>query len=240
MELVDYIVQYGVYPVLMAALIIVFIYVGKNNKKTSDAEGNYITREEFQTLQNDITDIKDMIKNGPEHTVEDEEKNRNLNDYIESQLQCLIDEMGVNRAYMFSYHNGGRDIIGRGFQKMSIMNEMVDSHTPSVMSKYQNVPRTMFPTLFKKLKAEDVYHIHDINDIRNQDPMSYQMFLDHGAKTVFIQSIKRCDGLMIGFIVIEYVSNTCQDFLQAKKNLEKKTLRITGALLASDEEQGGM
>ena len=33
MEIVDYIVQYGVYPVLMAALIIVFIFVGKNNKK---------------------------------------------------------------------------------------------------------------------------------------------------------------------------------------------------------------
>jgi hypothetical protein len=79
----------------------------------------------------------------------------------------LIDEMGVNRAYMFSYHNGGRDIMGRGFQKMSIMNEMVDSHTPSVMSKYQNVPRTMFPTLFKKLKAEDIYHITNIEDIRS-------------------------------------------------------------------------
>ena len=242
MELVDYIVQYGVYPVLMAALILVFVFVAKNNKKDKNGEneGSYITREEFQSLQNDISDIKEMVRNGPEHTVEDEEKNRKLNDYIEGQLQCLIDEMGVNRAYMFSYHNGGRDIMGRGFQKMSIMNEMVDSHTPSVMSKYQNVPRTMFPTLFKKLKAEDVYHITNIEDIRAQDPMSYQMFLDHGAKSIFIQAIKRNDGLMIGFIVMEYVSNTCWDCQKAQKNLEKKTLRITGALLASDEEQGGV
>lgn len=137
---------------------------------------------------------------------------------------------------MFSYHNGGRDIMGRGFQKMSIMNEMVDSITPSVMSKYQNVPRTMFPTLFKKLKTEDVYYIENIEDIKTQDPMSYQMFLDHGAKSIFIQSIKRGDGLMIGFIVMEYVNNTCADFSKAQKDLEKKTLRITGALLASDEE----
>jgi hypothetical protein len=50
MEVVDYIVQYGVYPVLMAALIIVFIFVGKNNKKNSGQpieEGSYITRDEF-------------------------------------------------------------------------------------------------------------------------------------------------------------------------------------------------
>lgn len=98
---------------------------------------------------------------------------------------------------------------------MSIMNEMVDSATPSVMSKYQNVPRTMFPTLFKKLKTEEVYYITNLEDIRLQDPMSYQMFLDHGAKSVFIQAIKRNDGLMIGFIVMEYVNSVCADFLKA-------------------------
>jgi hypothetical protein len=49
MELVDYIVQYGVYPVLMAALILVFVFVAKNNKKdkNEENEGTYITREEF-------------------------------------------------------------------------------------------------------------------------------------------------------------------------------------------------
>lgn len=241
MEILDYIVQYGVYPVLMAALIIVFIFVGKNNKKNANTDDTTATVsiEEFNSLKQDLTEIKEIIKNGPEHTVEDEERNRKLNDYIENQLQCLIDELGVNRAYMFSYHNGGRDIMGRGFQKMSIMNEMVDSITPSVMSKYQNVPRTMFPTLFKKLKAEDVYYIDNLEDIKTQDPMSYQMFLDHGAKSIFIQAIKRSDGLMIGFIVMEYVNNTCADFSKVQKDLEKKTLRITGALLASDEEYGG-
>lgn len=237
MEILNYIVQYGVYPVLMAALIIVFIFTGKNNKKNANPSSDEtFTKEDIASLRQDMAELKAIIKNGPEHTVEDEEKNRKLNDYIENQLQCLIDELGVNRAYMFSYHNGGRDIMGRGFQKMSIMNEMVDSITPSVMSKYQNVPRTMFPTLFKKLKAEDVYYIENIEDIKTQDPMSYQMFLDHGAKSIFIQAIKRSDGLMIGFIVMEYVNNTCADFSKAQKDLEKKTLRITGALLASDEE----
>lgn len=119
MEIVDYIVQYGVYPVLMAALIIVFIFVGKNNKKIitteADLSNNYVTKEEFSSLRQDIADIKDIVQNGPEHTVEDEERTRKLNDYIENQLQCLVDELGVNRAYMFSYHNGGRDIMGRGF-----------------------------------------------------------------------------------------------------------------------------
>jgi hypothetical protein len=33
-----------------------------------------------------MAELKAIIKNGPEHTVEDEEKNRKLNDYIENQL----------------------------------------------------------------------------------------------------------------------------------------------------------
>jgi hypothetical protein len=52
MEILDYIVQYGVYPVLMAALIIVFIFTGKNNKKNANSSSDETsTKEDIASLR---------------------------------------------------------------------------------------------------------------------------------------------------------------------------------------------
>ena len=45
--------------------------------------------------------------------------------------------------------------------------------------------------------------------------------------------------MVIGFVVIEYVSNTCEDLGEAEKNLEKKTLRISGAYAGKSYDELG-
>lgn len=116
---------------------------------------------------------------------------------------------------------------------MSISNEMVDLFTTPIMRSFQNVPRSMFPTLFKTLVNQDLYSIEDIETVKETDPVLYQMFKSHAVKAAFIHAIKRSDGMVLGFVVIEYSSNICENVERAKRNLEKRALCISGALIGT-------
>lgn len=239
--IIGYIAEYGTLPIVLALLIYLVISFHKQNKdmeaKMAEQDKKQDEREEKQ--REETTKLYERIIkwiSAPQvHTPEEEEDNRNVNNFVDSQLSCLLAEEKANRAYVFMYHNGGRDMMGRSFQKMSIMNEMVDANTVPIMGSYQNVPRSMFPTLFKTLVAQDMFSVQRTEDIKETDPVLFQMLTSHNVHTAFFHGIKRADGVILGFVVIEYVSNTCEDMDKAEKNLEKKTLRISGAYAGKDD-----
>lgn len=241
LSIVEAIATYGLIPVAIAVFVVLMFKINKrftsfeeNNNKLMQENSKRISDQ--QEAVNEMTNkLMMMMVQNTVHSKEEEEDNRKVNAFIDSQLKCLLSEEKANRAYMFTYHNGGRDITGRGFQKMSITQEVVDFNTVPIMGSYQNVPRAMFPTLFKTLVSQDVYYIEDIEGIKETDPMSYQMFLTHGVKSALINAVKTMNGIVVGFIVLEYSSSSCQDFSKAKKTLEKKALRISGALINKEE-----
>lgn len=238
--IIGYIADYGTLPVVLAFLIYLVIVLQKSNKNLNDrmAEQEKKQDEREEKQREETAELYERLIKGVNspltHTQEEEEENRNVNNFIDGQLSCLLSEEKANRAYVFLYHNGGRDIMGRSFQKMSITNEMVDANTVPIMNSYQNVPRSMFPTLFKTLVSQDMFSVKDTEDIKESDPVLCQMLMSHNVHMAFFHGIKRGDGMVLGFVVIEYVSNTCSDIDKAEKNLEKKTLRISGALVGKE------
>lgn len=243
-EVIKAIGNYGAVPALIALVIIVVIIWIKSRSASQKAEDerekervkqDSEREERFTKMFEQVAGMVGQISGATVHTKEEEDDNRRVNNFIEAQLSCLIQEEKANRSYVFMYHNGGKDMAGRSFQKMSITNEMVDMITVPIMNNYQNVPRSMFPTLFKTLVSQDVYDIEHIKDIEETDPVLCQMMKTHGVKTAFIHGIKRADGMVLGFVVIEYVSNECEDIQKAKDNLEKKTLKISGAMVGTEK-----
>ena len=242
--ILGYISEYGISAVIIALLIWLLITYVKKDKRMSekmeeqekkDDEREAKQQENTEKLYERLYDSLVKISSSPQmHTKEEEEENRIINNFIDGQLSCLIDENKANRAYVFLYHNGGKDIMGRSFQKMSITNEIVDANTVPIMNNYQNVPRSMFPTLFKTILAQDKLSINKIDDIKETDPVLFQMLQTHNVHAAYMRGIRRADGMVLGFVVIEYVSNSCSDITEAEKNLEKKTLRISGALVGKD------
>lgn len=243
--IVGYIAEYGTLPIVLALLIYLVISFHKQNKdmeaKMAEQDKKQDEREEKQ--REETTKLYERLLKGvtaPQiHTSEEEEDNRNVNNFIDEQLSCLLSENKANRAYVFMYHNGGKDMMGRSFQKMSITNEAVDANTVSIMNSYQNVPRSMFPTLYKTLVSQDMFAVKSTEEIKDSDPVLYQMLVSHNVHKAFFHGIKRVDGVVTGFVVIEYVSNACEDMDEAEKNLEKKTLRISGALIGKDNSASG-
>lgn len=242
-ETINLIIQYGIYPVMMAVLIIVFLCISKKNAEKNNEENAQNNLQIMQlavkegmkdfgdSFKSELREIVKEVKKPAIHTVQDEECNHAINEYIDQQLSCIIRETKADRALFFSYHNGGTDILGRGFQKMSITNEQDNSWTSPVMGNFQNIPRTMFSILFKNLAKRNFYCIMDLNDIKEEDGASYQLFKSHNAKQIMCQALKTEAGLMVGFIVAEFITINCDDLNKVKEVLNRKSLRITGALL---------
>ena len=240
-ETINLIIQYGIYPVMMAVLIIVFLCLSKKNAEKNNEENAQNNLQIMQlavkegmkdfgdSFKSELREIVEEVKKPAIHTVIDEECNHAINEYIDQQLSCIIRETKADRALFFSYHNGGTDILGRGFQKMSITNEQDNSWTSPVMGDFQNIPRTMFSILFKNLAKRNFYCIMNLNDIKEEDGASYQLFKSHNAKQIMCQALKA--GLMVGFIVAEFITVDCDDLNKVKEILNRKSLRITGALL---------
>ena len=258
-EIVGLIAQYGIVPVVIGAVILIIIRFmlarleRKRDEKENEAKAEReraeaekeirlqeIEKEKEKARQKADLErdrqllelIKEMIQ-GPKHTVEEQRENRRINQFIVRQLGCLIKE-GADRAYMFSFHNGGTDVLGRGFLKMSMTEEDVGSNVAPIMSRYQNMPRMLFPNLYEKLDENDFYNVTDLDTIKEDDPFTYQFMTEHGAKCAMFRAIKREDGLMVGFIGMEYITSECNNYKAAGKNIDKKVNRIMGALLGQE------
>lgn len=241
-EIVDSIIKYGSTPVLIAALVFIVIGFARCLKDISDKQ-----QEASQMSEKRITKLFEMIKevgNNTKHThpVPEEEENRRCNDLVMSLLNCLREKSGANRVSCFIYHNGGYSVTGRSFQKMSMLYEVVDGKTVSVMNSFQNVPRTMFFTLTQKLSEQGCYDIRDIEDIKDADAITYQTFYARGAKAAYCGVIKDSRKNILGFIVVEYTVDKCDDEEKTKNLIKNKVEKISAALEVDPEaplNQGG-
>ena len=241
-EIVDSIIKYGSTPVLIAALVFIVIWFARYLKDISDKQQEISQRSEERTseLFKMIKEVGDNTKHI--HPVPEEEENRRCNDLVMSLLNCLREKSGANRVSCFIYHNGGYSVTGRSFQKMSMLYEVVDGKTVSVMNSFQNVPRTMFFTLTQKLSEQGCYDISDIEDIKDADAITYQTFYARGAKAAYCGVIKDSRKNILGFIVVEYTVDKCNDEKKTKDLIKHKVSKISAALEVDPEaplNQGG-
>ena len=241
-EIVDSIIKYGSTPVLIAALVFIVIWFARYLKDISDKQQEISQRSEERTseLLKMIKEVGDNTKHT--HPVPEEEENRRCNDLVMSLLNCLREKSGANRVSCFIYHNGGYSVTGRSFQKMSMLYEVVDGKTVSVMNSFQNVPRTMFFTLTQKLSEQGCYDISDIEDIKDADAITYQTFYARGAKAAYCGVIKDSRKNILGFIVVEYTVDKCDDEEKTKNLIKNKVKKISAALVVNPEaplNQGG-
>lgn len=233
-EIVQAIATYGVFPVVLAAILVIIIVSFKNqqaiNKKQQEDNAAKDKRldEMFHKFLENMSKINKNTD--PIHTPEEEENNRKVNLLVETQLSLIQSHTDANRVSCFLYHNGGKDITGRSFQKMSMTHEIVDYNTVPVMASFQNLPRMMFPILIKKLAEQGYYYVEDIETIHQEDPTTYQSFKTRGAKSLFVQAIRAENNNVLGFVVAEFITNSFKDVKQITDCMIKKTIRIGGVL----------
>lgn len=202
-------------------------------REKREIERSKLEAERYEKLVNIIVEV---VQRGPVHTVEEQEKDREIHETVQYYLDCLVKE-GADRAFYFTFHNGGKDAMGRGLLKMSMFSESVARGT-HIISGFQNVPRSMLPVVYKRLDESGDYYIKNVEDIQDVDQIVYNFMKGHGAKSAMFRVIKREDGLMLGYVGVEF--NTLDyDFEKQKRNLCKRADRIAGAMLYIKECQNG-
>ena len=242
--------KYGIVQVIIATILYLLFYLTSKHmerKREENLQKAELAKQEAenkreecrreQELQREkalVGMMKELIQ-GPPHTVEEQREDLNKNEFIMRQLHCLVEE-GADRAYWVTFHNGGRDVLGKGFLKMSMSIEDLNEDITPIAVKYQNMPRMLLPKLYEQLDKQDYYNVDNVEDIKKADPFTYQFLMEHSAKTALFRVIKRDDGLIIGFIGMEYIDRECTDFKKASKNIDKKVNRIIGALLGANQK----
>lgn len=230
-EIFTAIAEYGIVPAIICVVLYIIMTV---LLKRMDAKAKIRENEREAKMLDFIKDIAGKNNCVHEHTPEEEEKNWKLDSFIIEQLEGMI-KSGADRAFMMTFHNGVRDVLGRGFAKMSITQECINYNQRQIMQDYQNMPRILFPTLYKEINDDGNYYISNLDDIKETDVTTYNFLFDHGVKAAIFRAIKRQDGLLIGFLAAEFVEYTPEVFENAIALIEKNCYKITGALLSNIE-----
>lgn len=160
-EILTLIIEHGVYPVLMAALIVIVLTQFKQLSK--------LVKRLPETKQPRSPEFKKEIQ-------ETEKKGSETNTFINIQINTLRELSHANRVLVFLYHNGYYTVNGKSFQKMSATHESIDLATAPVMQFEQNMPRQSYPLIQDKLFKAKHYSLGNIESIKAEDPVSYYMF----------------------------------------------------------------
>lgn len=245
-EVIQMITTYGILPVIVAAIIVIVIFMIKSQHNFNHKQQEI---NEKQQASNDAQEERLMAafekmfsavaqidrNTSVIHSKEEEEENRKVDEVIYQLLETLLNKTHANRVSCFLYHNGGRNVLGRSFQKMSMSHELVDSTTAPLMRQYQQMPRMMFPILNQKMAETGYYYIEDISTIQEVDAITYQSFLARGVKSAFVQAIKSSTGTVLGFMTVEYASGKQSLTKELKYCLNTKAAKISGVLEVTNQ-----
>ena len=226
-EIVKAIVDYGIYPVLMAAMLWVILAAQKRQDQAA------VKQEERLTILIE-SGVKLALKEAKKHNEAEEAENRRVNTYIRTQLDAVVIENGASRAFCVAYHNGGTYLNARNFAKCSIVAESVDNQTRALMLDYQNVQRALFIELDNELATTGEFYLDKIEAIKERAPGCYQLLKQWGTDSIYFKAlVDNTSNMVLGFIAAEFNSGRPKDLEALKLCLSKKAQRISGAIQVS-------
>lgn len=226
-EIVKAIVEYGIYPVLMAAILWIILAAQKRQDQAA-------TKQEERLTILIESGVKLALKEAKKHNEAEEAENRRVNTYIRTQLDAVVTENGASRAFCVAYHNGGTYLNARNFAKCSIVAESVDNQTRALMLDYQNVQRALFIELDNELATTGEFYLDKIETIKERDPGCYQLLKQWGTDSIYFKAlVDNTSNMVLGFIAAEFNSGRPKDLEALKLCLSKKAQRISGAIQVS-------
>lgn len=180
-------------------------------------------------LQQQLQELTKHIINGvTTHTLSAEE-NTALSEkeaQINSCLKRTQEKTNASRVVLVRFHNGGRDMNGLSFLKMSMTNECPGPGFAGISPDFQNLFRSFFSYWCECLIAEGKCYINDIEMLKDKDTTMYEYCLSRNIQAVYGIAIKNSNGSIIGYIAIEFVDKSRVDMEQVEHCLHDKKIKI--------------
>lgn len=209
-NLAKLIAEYGIL-IILAGIFILFSW--RQNKQVSARvekiqEAFYESTSKFQDLAfNAVAEaIKGQKKKEFEEIKDSEEEMTKKNDRQVLIMKQALLSSGANRVLYFEYHNGGQGHTGDHFQRMSCTNEVLKSGVAPTQSRYRDTFRSSFRFIYEGLQRSNHIEVYDIEELRESDPGSYDIFHSDGSRALFVHSIRSLGGGVVGYVLFSFVT----------------------------------
>lgn len=214
-QFLDMIVKYGA-PFVITAIVlygafrVMNIFIGK----LEHTHGKQKEKEEHEALL---------------------EKRRNVDKTINAALERVLMRTNCDRAFIFEFHNGGTNLGGLPFLRMSNTYEVVDTGILPQRHHQENISLSMYGRLVTKI-IESPYVTVNANMKEEEIPaIAYETLHHMSIHTALYVRISDIKGRVIGYVGI--------DFVKADKNLHgnshiqmvRELATEVGALLSVDD-----
>lgn len=220
--LLELIQNYGL-PMVISAIVVILFVVDRKE-----------TRKDFKRLLDTV--IEDRKERDAEktrlHDPTEDHKYDDTYNILFDILNILRTQADCSRCYVFVYHNGGKNLKGMPFQRLSCISESVAPGIEPMIQKYQGCQRSMFSLLRNKLKSQGYYFINDVNDLSTKDPILYNILVERSSNSAcFFRITDHNTGSSLGFMGIEFIESKSQDDINSMIKLgTEATMRVSGLL----------
>lgn len=198
--IVKLIADAGVSVACSAVLIFVFWKVIEKQLKDSE-DARKASEEQNKKILEKLLEYTPYAIT-PKKYDEDVVIDREINDI----LKKLSDSVNPARAVLVTFHNGGKDLSGLSFLKMSIRNEVTGPNIKPMQSEFQNVFRNTLAYWCNELAEKGYCYVESYKDMENVDRSFYDFMSSRGVTGMYGKSIVNNDNHIIGFIGIEYMT----------------------------------
>jgi hypothetical protein len=153
---------------------------------------------------------------------------------VNDALEFVRRQLGADRAYIFEFHNGSRNLTGIPFAKMSNTYERCAVGIQPEILNLQNLPIGIGYLFIRCITSNEDIHIHDIEMLADRDPSTYQLLANQGIKSLYAVGIFDFDSTPVGFIGVDFCSQKKILSTQETNQLRGAAIKLCGLMLSSD------
>ena len=129
-------------------------------------------------------------------------------DKIMALLRAILTDMRASRAYVFSYHNGGENVLGQSFSKVSCTHEVVALGVKPQISWLQQMPKTLVHAFTRMVDSGIGVFCPCIEEcFLETDASTYQTLLHQGIKSCYCVGLYSDARAPIGFLGVDFCDN---------------------------------
>jgi len=123
---------------------------------------------------------------------------------VRNILQDLAEDTQSDRALVFEYSNGTRNLVGLPFLYTSAVAEVSVPELNPISHRYQKINLSLLSGFIHKLEDDGSVYIEDMETIRSEYPIMYELFKPSLTKSALFYALQGVDEI-IGFLVITRV-----------------------------------
>ena len=173
---------------------------------------NSLMQNNFEKLMTlSVDGVRELIKASFEEIDNKHAAERQLlgdqfkNNQVHKILNTLLINIGADRVSVFEYHNGGLNMKGTNFQKLSCTNQVVKNGISPTQTNFQNLFQSTFQFIVTELQQNKECFIPNIEDIKSEHYYTYRQLCSTGIKSAYYVCLKDHD-IIIGFLEVCYIT----------------------------------